>query len=239
METRTIAIANNKTQRRYTIETSAETLGQLKAQMREQGIDYTGMTFTEGITKTQLLTDDSLLPTNVMYKGALTNNLVMLLTNPNKQIASGGYPTNRKEFGAYIKQNNLGEAIKAKFGDNWTRISTDNLINFFAAQGENNNEALEKTREELNNFGRESEEEVNTHAEKNKGIIFPDVKTAPHANTVNWFYDGVKAMFSDNLLHVEDVIVLASLTTELAMHLWETKPIITNDDIDDMMASIQ
>ena len=107
--------------------------------------------------------------------------------------------------------------------------------------GNPNLELEDNDEEYVHHYGRgeESEEEVNTHAEKNKGIIFPDVKTAPHANTVNWFYDGVKAMFSDNLLHVEDVIVLASLTTELAMHLWETKPIITNDDIDDMMASIQ
>ena len=102
METRTIAIANTKTQKRYTIESAATTLGELQDQMIEQGIDFSGMTFTEGISKTQLLTRESLLPTNVMYKGQPTNNLVMLLTNPNKQIASGAM--NRKELYAKIKE---------------------------------------------------------------------------------------------------------------------------------------
>lgn len=227
METRTIAIANNKTQRRYSIETNATTLGELKAQMTQQGIDYAGMTFTEGITKTQLLTDDSLLPTNVMYRGQATNNLVMLLTNPNKQIASGAVPTDRKLFGTYIKSNNLGNAIKAEFGDNWTRISTDKLVAFFKKNEPSETEDLSKVRKELSNI-----KEVKPESS------LPDVKEAPHANIVNWFYDGIKDMAKNNLLYTEDIIVLAALTTELSHRLWEAKPRITDDDIDNMIASI-
>ena len=47
MEVRTIQIANTKTQRRYTINTAATTLGELQDEMSAQGIDFTGMTFTE------------------------------------------------------------------------------------------------------------------------------------------------------------------------------------------------
>ena len=89
MDVREILVANTKTQKRYKVNTDATTLGELKAALDAQGIDYAGMTFTEGISKTQLTSDDSQLPTNVMYKGTPTNNLVMLLTNTTKNISSG------------------------------------------------------------------------------------------------------------------------------------------------------
>lgn len=230
METRTILIANNKTQRRYSIETNATTLGELQDQMTAQGIDFSGMTFTEGITKTQLLDRESLLPTNVMFKGSPTNNLVMLLTNPNKRVASGAYPTVRKEFGAFIKEHNLGDLIKEEFGNNWTRVSTANLISFFEDLDSNADASLEEVREELDNL---DSPEVAPKESK-----LPDVKTAPHANTVNWFYDGVKAMVSDKSLHADDIVVLANLTTELALRLKESEPKITDADIDDMLVNL-
>lgn len=249
---REILIANNRDQSKYRIVTGAETLGELQdAIARNEGvykmvgqswvscpspIDISGLTFTEGITKTQLLARDSALPTNVQFKGQTTNNLVMLLTNTNKQIRSGAYPTDRKLFGAYIKENNLGEAIKQEFGDNWTRISTDKLINFFADTTEkntaSNKEAINKVRKELKDQEK-VKEAVNTPEKK-----LPDVKEAPHAATVEWFYDGIKKMAADNLLYAEDVVVLADLTTELAARLVESKPKITTSDMEDMMKSV-
>jgi lysophospholipase L1-like esterase len=250
---REILIANNRDQSKYRIVTGAETLGELQdAIARNENvyrmvgqswvsnptpIDISGLTFTEGITKTQLLQRDSALPTNVQFKGQTTNNLVMLLTNTTKQIRSGAYPTNRKEFGEYIKQNNLGEAIKQEFGDNWTRISTDKLLNFFANTAEknttSNKEAINEVREELRDQEK-VKEAVNTPEKK-----LPDVKDAPHAATVEWFYDGIKKMVADNLLYAEDVVVLADLTTELAARLMESKPKITASDMDDMLYSIR
>lgn len=127
METRTILIANTKTQKRYSIQTSATTLGELQDQLDAQGIDYNGMSFTEGITKTQLADRSTVLPTNVMYKGAPTNNLVMLLTNTNKQIASGACGT-RKEAYAILKANPvIANDIKEELGRNYTQVSTDTL----------------------------------------------------------------------------------------------------------------
>lgn len=257
---REILIANNRDQSKYRIVTGAETLGQLQNDIANNTnvykmvgqawvknptpIDVNGLTFTEGITKTQLLTRDSALPTNVQFKGQTTNNLVMLLTNTTKQIRSGAYPTNRKDFGAYIKQNNLGEAIKQEFGYNWTRISTDKLVNFFANTAEkntaSNKDAVNEVREELKNQKKVGEV-VNTAVPEEAESVkkLPDVKSAPHAATVEWFYDGIKKMASDNLLYAEDVVVLADLTTELAARLAEEKPKIAVSDLDDMMSCIQ
>lgn len=241
MQERTIMIANQKTQKRYSIESSATTLGELKEQLVSQGIDYSGMTFTEGITKTQLISDDSLLPTNVMYHGQPTNNLVILLTNPQKQIASGAIPTNRKDFGDYIKKNNLGEAIKKAFGDNWTRISTDKLSAFFHAQSKEaapaDNKKLSKVRKELEKLHKEEQPTVPEEASQNQTQL-PDYKTAPHASTVNWFYEGIKDMVNLNLLHTEDVVVLTNLLTELSHRLLESKVEITDDEVDKMLNSI-
>ena len=259
MEKREILVANNRDQSKYRIVTDATTLGELQdAIARNEGvykmvgqswisnpspIDISGLTFTEGITKTQLLQRDSALPTNVQFKGQTTNNLVMLLTNTTKQIRSGAYPINRKDFGAYIKKNNLGEAIKQEFGDNWTRVSTDKLLNFFANTAEkntaSNKDAINEVREELKDQEK-VKEVVNTAVPEEGESVkkLPDVKSAPHAATVEWFYDGIKKMTSDNLLYAEDVVVLADLITELALRMKESEPKISASDMDDMMESI-
>ena len=128
---REILIANTKTQKRSKITTSATTLGELKTDLRVAGIDFSGMTFTEGISKTQLLSDDTQLPQNVMYKGQPTNNLVILLTNTKKNIASG--VLSRKEAYNLIKQNSLENAVKIEFGRNFTQVPTLDLIKFIGA----------------------------------------------------------------------------------------------------------
>lgn len=128
---REILIANTKTQKRSKITTSATTLGELKTDLRAAGIDFSGMTFTEGISKTQLLSDDTQLPQNVMYKGQSTNNLVILLTNTKKNIASG--VLSRKEAYNLIKQNSLENAVKIEFGRNFTQVPTLDLIKFIEA----------------------------------------------------------------------------------------------------------
>lgn len=130
---REILIANTKTQKRSKVTTSATTLGELKADLRAAGIDYNGMTFTEGISKTQLLDDATQLPQNVMYKGQPTNNLVILLTNTKKNIASG--IMSRKEVYQAIKDNNLQDAVKEEFGRNFTQVPTSDLLVFLAQDG--------------------------------------------------------------------------------------------------------
>lgn len=125
---REILVANTKTQTRNKVITNATTLGELKAALDREGIDYEGMTFTEGISKTQLLNDDTQLPQNLMYKGQLTNNLVILLTNTKKKIASGA--VSRADAYAIIRNRNLQEAVKSHFGRNFTQVPTSDLIAF-------------------------------------------------------------------------------------------------------------
>ena len=124
MEAREITIVSTKTQRKSVIMSSAETLSELKSDMRNAGIDYTNMTFYQGLTKTEIVSDDSLLPKDVNYKGTVTNNLVFMLTNPNKKITSGA---DRKAVYAKIKELHLEDACKSAYGKNYTQCSTECL----------------------------------------------------------------------------------------------------------------
>lgn len=126
METRRITIVNNKTQKQSVIQAStATTLGELKAEMRQAGINYEGMTFFEGHARVELKDDASVLPTNIAYKGNVVNDLTFLLTAPEKKIRSGAMT--RAEAYAGIKALNLKDKVQAKFGKNFTQCSTVDL----------------------------------------------------------------------------------------------------------------
>ena len=130
MENRIITVVSTKTQAKKQINTNATTLAELKDAMRANGINYEGMTFYEGVAKVELTDDASVLPHDVPYKGSTTNNLVIMLTDPNKKIKSG--VETRGEAYAFIRENNLQSAIVEKFGRNYTQVSTVELINFIA-----------------------------------------------------------------------------------------------------------
>jgi hypothetical protein len=229
MNERTIKIANTKTQQRYTIQTSATTLGELQDQMSAQGIDFAGMSFTEGLSKTQLIGRDSLLPTNVMYKGQPTNDLVMLLTNTTKNISSGAI--SRKEAFRLVKEMNLQDVIAEGEGKNYTLVKTDILEEYI-----NDNDGFNEKLETITN----ATEQVKEVAEETAKVEnpLPDIKTAPHPEAVEWYYMGLKAMLKNHLLYTDDIAVIADLTTELYKKLKEEEPKITDSDIDDIIASI-
>lgn len=173
MEARKILIANSKTQQRYELQSAATTLGELKAEMREQNIDYSGMSFTEGFSKTQLLGDDSLLPTNVMHRGQVTNDLVILLTNTTKKIASGAEDRSRSE--AYDLINSLGDdvkdEIKERFGKNYTQVTTANLWSYL-------DELDEDIEDEDEEYDEEDEAEENTTDEQMIASVNDTLKEA-------------------------------------------------------------
>ena len=130
MESRKITIVLSSTQDKKTIMSNATTLGELKRDLDENQISYTGMTFYEGLTKTELKNDESILPTNVPYRGNVTNELVFMLSVPNKKINSG--TSDRPELIKYLRDNNLTEELKKKTGKNYTITSTDDLRAFVA-----------------------------------------------------------------------------------------------------------
>lgn len=126
METRKIVIVNSKTQKQSVIQaSSATTLGELKAEMRELNISHEGMTFFEGHARVELKDDASVLPSNIAYKGNVVNDLTFLLTAPEKKIRSGAM--SRPEAYAGIKALGLKDKVQAKFGKNFTQCSTTDL----------------------------------------------------------------------------------------------------------------
>ena len=146
MEARKITVVSTQTQRKSVITTGAETLAELKSALDEAGINYDGMTFYEGTSRTELKDNASVLPKDVPYKGTTTNELVFMLTNTNKKIRSGDM--SRAEAYAAIKANNLQDAVKSKFGKNFTQCSTKDLIGMLAKLVETKPAAKKKTKAE-------------------------------------------------------------------------------------------
>lgn len=126
MEPRKITVVETKRQRKSVIMSAATTLEELKRDFRANNIDYDGMSFYEGLSKTELKTDSSLLPHDIDYKGQVTNELVFMLTNTNKKIKSGNMT--RAEAYSHIRNMGLQDACIKKFGKNFTQCSTANLI---------------------------------------------------------------------------------------------------------------
>ena len=130
MEERKITVVSTATQSKKVISTNAETLRDLKTALDEANIKYDNMSFLEGVSRTELISDESQLPSNVMYKGEPTNNLVIILTNAKKNISSGTY--SRKEMYDFIKENNLGEDVKETYAKNYTQCSNGELEYYVA-----------------------------------------------------------------------------------------------------------
>lgn len=130
MEARQITIVSSRTQQKKVITSAATTRGELKADLRDNGIDFDGMAFFEGISKTELKDDASILPHDLPWKGQVTNDLVIMLTEPQKKIRNGAGVTNRAEAYSYIKAKGLGAEVEKKYGQNFTRCKTPDLIDF-------------------------------------------------------------------------------------------------------------
>lgn len=128
MEARKITVVQTKNQKKSVIMSAATTLAELKKDLRDNGIDYDGMTFFEGTSKVELKNDASVLPHDVPYKGTVTNELVFMLTNTNKKIRSGAVAMSRAEAYSAIKSMGLQDACVKKFGKNFTMCKTADLI---------------------------------------------------------------------------------------------------------------
>jgi hypothetical protein len=105
--------------------TEATTLGDLKRDLRTQGVsDFDGMTFFEGISRIELKADDSVLPGERVYKGEVTSDLKILMTKSQKKIESG---SKRKDLYAKIAELELAGTIRDNEGKNFTLCSNDVL----------------------------------------------------------------------------------------------------------------
>jgi hypothetical protein len=130
MEARNIKVILTRSQQSVVIKSAATTLKELKADLNKANIDYSGMTFHEGLSHTDMRDDNAVLPTNLPWKGQITNNLVFMLSEPRKKIRNGAVAS-RSEAYTFIKKNNLGDAFAAKYNvKNYTNGKTADLIEF-------------------------------------------------------------------------------------------------------------
>lgn len=164
MEIRKIVVVESGGQRKHVIETGAETLAELKQALNAANIDYTDKTFFEGLSKTELLRDDSLLPRDIHRNGTVTNNLVIMITTAQKKIKSGAM--SRLEAYAAIKQMGLQDACMEVFGKNFTMCKTADLINLI----ENAHQVEEPTHEECT-LSENTSECVDVNARKAISIL--------------------------------------------------------------------
>lgn len=176
MEARKITIVTTNSNNKEVIMSSATTLGELKADMREKRIDYEGMTFYEGLSKTELTEDASLLPHDIPYKGTTTNELVFMLTTPNKKIKSG--TMTRAEAYDIIRKKNLGNECMKRFGQHFTRCKTADLIKL--VESVNNPKPASKAKPVVDNKNKNN----NKNTPKPQNITEkPIEKETPEANT--------------------------------------------------------
>lgn len=140
MESRKITVVTEYDQTKRVINSTATTLAELKADMDVAGINYEGMSFFEGLSHSELLTDDAILPHDIPYNGGTTNELVFMLTVANRKIKSGAIA--RTDLYELIKKGNLEATCVETYGKNFTQCSNEQLLAII-------NEAAEETEKEV------------------------------------------------------------------------------------------
>ena len=133
---RKITVLVESTQSKHVLQSNATTLGELKDELREKNISFNSDdVFKEGMSKTVLTTDESILPSNIPWRGEVTNDLIFMVTAPQKKIKSG--VMTRAEVYAEIKRLKLQDIISKKMGKNFTQCSTATLLTFIDEASKN------------------------------------------------------------------------------------------------------
>lgn len=133
---RKITVLVESTQSKHVLQSNATTLGELKDELREKNISFNSDdVFKEGMSKTVLTTDESILPSNIPWRGEVTNDLIFMITAPQKKIKSG--VMTRAEVYAEVKRLNLQDTISKKVGKNFTQCSTAILLTFIDEASKN------------------------------------------------------------------------------------------------------
>lgn len=133
---RKITVLVESTQSKHVLQSNATTLGELKDELRDKNISFNpDDVFKEGISKTVLTTDESILPSNIPWRGEVTNDLIFMITAPQKKIKSG--VMTRLEVYAEVKRLKLQDIISKKVGKNFTQCSTAVLLTFIDEASKN------------------------------------------------------------------------------------------------------
>lgn len=133
---RKITVLVESTQSKHVLQSNATTLGELKDELRDKNISFNpDDVFKEGMSKTVLTTDESILPSNIPWRGEVTNDLIFMVTAPQKKIKSGDMT--RAEVYAEVKRLKLQDTISKKVGKNFTQCSTAVLLTFIDEASKN------------------------------------------------------------------------------------------------------
>lgn len=122
---REIKVIANSQNKNEVYMSEANTFGELKAELINKGYEVVDMDFKEGKSRIDLKDDFSPLPSNFMYKGELTSDLVIMITPANTKIKSGAY--DREQLYRDIKRYNLQEVVRNEYGKNYTNCSNVEL----------------------------------------------------------------------------------------------------------------
>ena len=128
---RKVTIISSRTRSQHVINSKATTLGELKEEARRAGIDFENMSWFEGHLRAELLEDSSPLPTDIPWRGTVTNDLTFMLSNSEKHIKSGN-PA-RTELYDKIKSSDLAGRCKELYGKNFTQCTNEQLNELITA----------------------------------------------------------------------------------------------------------
>lgn len=206
---RKITIKDSFTNSRYVVEGDINTFGELKEAARAKGMSVEGKDWCEAITRTMPTDNASILPSNVTFKGNITNDLVFLVTNTNKKISLGAL--SRIECYQKIKELGLQTDIKNTLGVNsYTNASTEDL-----------NVYLESVEGEVNEVA------DNTEKEEDAPTVSPEI--------INGAMQHALTNYKNVLLGlVEDITRLQHEVSEV---LYKGSP-YTDDEIDELCDSL-
>lgn len=128
-----VTVWESAKQLKTVFESNATTLKELKSDMRKHGISYENCDMLEGVSHTALLTDETVLPHDTLYKGKTTNDLMIFITARDKKISSGA--SSRKEIMQAIKEAGLKDAVQKGEGKNYTQVKTEVLEGYLKKNG--------------------------------------------------------------------------------------------------------
>ena len=106
------------------------TLGELKTLLRGKGVDVDNKEFVEGVTNTKLLGDDSQIPTNIPYKGQVTNDVFINVLNKDTKIKSGVNYSELSRSELLRAAKPYASEIEKAFGVNYTRAKSADIAGF-------------------------------------------------------------------------------------------------------------
>lgn len=120
---RNIIVRSNAQQKVFKFESNAQTVGELKQEFNQVGINYDGLQMVEGVSKVVYTSDEQRFPESIQKQdGTITRDLVFILTNTQKNISSG---MERAELMAAFKASeSLKNNVKELYGKNYTNCST-------------------------------------------------------------------------------------------------------------------